>query len=254
MGYADQLFDLTDRVVLITGGSRGLGREMAFAAAHCGADVVIASRNVDNCVTTAKEIEAETGHSAMPYQVHVGRWDQLDGLVEASYERFGKVDVLINNAGMSPLYDKLTDVTEKLFDAVLNLNLKGPFRLSALVGERMVAAGRGSIINVSTAGSLRPAPDIVPYASAKAGLNAMTEALAKAFGPDVRVNTLMAGPFLTDVSKAWNLEGAKGKPFGHLALQRAGDPREIVGAALFLASDASSFTTGSILRTDGGIP
>ncbi|OBA75707.1 short-chain dehydrogenase [Mycobacterium sp. 1554424.7] len=254
MGYADQLFDLTDRVVLITGGSRGLGREMAFAAAHCGADVVIASRNMDNCVTTAKEIEAETGRSAMAYQVHVGRWDQLDGLVEACYERFGKVDVLINNAGMSPLYDKLTDVTEKLFDAVLNLNLKGPFRLSALVGERMVAAGRGSIINVSTAGSLRPAPDIVPYASAKAGLNAMTEALAKAFGPGVRVNTLMAGPFLTDVSKAWNLEGAKGKPFGHLALQRAGDPREIVGAALFLASDASSFTTGSILRADGGIP
>jgi NAD(P)-dependent dehydrogenase (short-subunit alcohol dehydrogenase family) len=247
-------FDLSGRVALVTGGSRGLGREMAFGVAHCGADVVIASRNMDNCVATAKEIEAETGRSAMPYQVHVGRWDQLDGLVDATYERFGKVDTLINNAGMSPLYDKLTDVTEKLFDAVLNLNLKGPFRLSALVGERMVAAGHGSIINVSTAGSLRPAPDIVPYAAAKAGLNAMTEALAKAFGPAVRVNTLMAGPFLTDVSKAWNLDRAEGKPFGHLALQRAGDPREIVGAALFLASDASSFTTGSILRADGGIP
>ncbi|OCB31259.1 short-chain dehydrogenase [Mycobacterium malmoense] len=254
MGYADRLFDLTDRVVLVTGGSRGLGREMAFAAARCGADVVIASRNMDNCVATAMEIEAETGRAAMPYQVHVGRWDQLDGLVEATYDRFGRVDTLINNAGMSPLYDKLTDVTEKLFDAVVNLNLKGPFRLSALVGERMVAAGRGSIINVSTAGSLRPTPDIVPYAAAKAGLNAMTEALAKAFGPSVRVNTLMAGPFLTDVSKAWNLEAAHGKPFGHLALQRAGDPTEIVGAALFLASDAASFTTGSILRADGGIP
>ncbi|MCV7380348.1 short-chain dehydrogenase [Mycobacterium alsense] len=254
MGYADKLFDLTDRVVLITGGSRGLGREMAFAAARCGADVVVASRNMDNCTATAKEIEAETGRSALPYQVHVGRWDQLDGLVEAAYARFGKVDTLINNAGMSPLYDKLTEVTEKLFDAVVNLNLKGPFRLSALVGERMVAAGRGSIINVSTAGSLRPTPDIIPYAAAKAGLNAMTEALAKAFGPAVRVNTLMAGPFLTDVSKSWNLDQANGKPFGHLALQRAGDPREIIGAALFLASDASSFTTGSILRADGGIP
>lgn len=254
MGYAEQLFDLTDRVVLITGGSRGLGREMAFGAARCGADVVIASRNLDNCVGTAKEIEAETGRAAMPYQVHVGRWDQLDGLVDAAYERFGKVDTLINNAGMSPLYDKLTDVTEKLFDAVVNLNLKGPFRLSALVGERMVAAGRGSIINVSTAGSLRPTPDIIPYAAAKAGLNAMTEALAKGFGPAVRVNTLMAGPFLTDVSKAWNLDQVTEKPFRHLALERAGDPREIVGAALFLASDASSFTTGSILRADGGIP
>lgn len=254
MSYAEGFFDLTGQVVLITGGSRGLGREMAFAAARCGADVVIASRNMDNCVSTAMQIEAETHRCAMPYQVHVGRWDQLDGLVEATYERFGKVDTLINNAGMSPLYDKLTDVTEKLFDAVVNLNLKGPFRLSALVGERMVAAGRGSIINVSTAGSLRPTPDIIPYASAKAGLNAMTEAMAKAFGPSVRVNTLMAGPFLTDVSKAWNLQAATRNPFEHLALKRAGDPAEIVGAALFLASAASSFTTGSILRVDGGIP
>jgi len=254
MAYADQLFDLTNRVVLITGGSRGLGREMAFGVARCGADVVIASRKMDNCVSTAKEIEAETGRSAMPYQVHVGRWDQLDGLVDATYARFGRVDALINNAGMSPLYDKLTDVTEKLFDAVINLNLKGPFRLSALVGERMVAAGRGSIINVSSTGSLRPNGGIVPYAAAKAGLNATTEGLAQAFGPTVRVNTLMAGPYLTDISKAWGLENDKTNRFSHLLLERAGDPREIVGAALFLASDASSFTTGSILRADGGIP
>src|SRR5246127_4879439 len=254
MAYADQLFDLTDRVVLITGGSRGLGREMAFAVARGGADVVIASRNMDSCVATAQEIEAETGRSAMPYQVHVGRWEQLDGLVEATYDRFGKVDTLINNAGMSPLYDKLTDVTEKLFDSVINLNLKGPFRLSTLVGERMVAAGRGSIINVSSTGSLSPGPDIGPDAAAQAGVHAMTEGLARAFGPTVRVNTLMAGPFLTDISKAWNLDQATQNPFSHMSLQRAGNPSEIVGAALFLASDASSYTTGSILRVDGGIP
>jgi NAD(P)-dependent dehydrogenase (short-subunit alcohol dehydrogenase family) len=253
MGYADTVFDLTDRVVLITGGSRGLGREIAFAAAHCGADVIVASRNYDSCVDTAKEIEAETGRSAMPYGVHVGRWDQLDGLVEAAYGRFGRVDVLINNAGMSPTYDSLSSVSEKLFDAVINLNLKGPFRLSALVGERMVAAGSGVIINVSTYGSLRPSPWFLPYAASKAGLNAMTEGLALAFGPTVRVNTLMPGPFLTDVSKAWNFEGVD-KPFGQHALQRAGNPPEIVGAALFLMSDASSFTTGSIVRADGGIP
>ena len=243
MGYADELFDLTDRVVLVTGGSRGLGREMAFGAAQCGADVVIASRNLESCVVTAEEISASTGRTAFPYQVHVGRWDQLDGLVDAVYDRFGKVDVLINNAGMSPLYDSLTSVSEKLFDAVLNLNLKGPFRLSALIGERMVAAGGGSIVNVSSVGSIRPTPDMLPYAAAKAGLNAMTEGLAKAFGPTVRVNTLMAGPFLTDVSKSWDPE----------ALQHAGQPSEIIGAALFLASDASSFTTGSILRVDGGL-
>ena len=243
MGYADELFDLTDKVVLVTGGSRGLGREMAFGAAQCGADVVIASRNLESCVVTAEEISASTGRTAFPYQVHVGRWDQLDGLVDAVYDRFGKVDVLVNNAGMSPLYDSLTSVSEKLFDAVLNLNLKGPFRLSALIGERMVAAGGGSIVNVSSVGSIRPTPDLLPYAAAKAGLNAMTEGLAKAFGPTVRVNTLMAGPFLTDVSKSWDPE----------ALQHAGQPSEIIGAALFLASDASSFTTGSILRVDGGL-
>jgi NAD(P)-dependent dehydrogenase (short-subunit alcohol dehydrogenase family) len=253
MGYADELFDLTDRVVLVTGGSRGLGREMAFGAAQCGADVVIASRNLETCVVTAEEISASTGRTAFPYQVHVGRWDQLDGLVEAAYDRFGKVDVLINNAGMSPLYESLTSVSEKLFDAVVNLNFKGPFRLSALIGERMVAAGRGSIINVSSSGSLRPAPDMLPYAAAKAGLNALTEGLAKAYGPAVRVNTLMAGPFLTDVSKAWALDGAE-TPFQTLALGRAGQPSEIIGAALYLASDAATFTTGSILRVDGGLP
>ena len=253
MGYADELFDLTDRVVLVTGGSRGLGREMAFAAARCGADVIIASRNLESCVVTAEEIAAATGRAALPYQVHVGRWDQLDGLVEAAYDRFGKVDTLINNAGMSPTYDSLTSVTEKLFDTVLNVNLKGPFRLSALVGERMAEAGRGSIINISSTLSIRPQPHAVPYAAAKAGLNAMTEALAHAYGPAVRVNTLMAGPFYTDISKAWDLAAVE-RLVSHHALRRGGQPTEIVGAALFLASDAASFTTGSILRADGGIP
>ena len=253
MGYADRIFDLTDKVVLVTGGSRGLGRQMAFAAARCGADVVIASRKFDACQATAAEIEAETGRTALPYAVHVGRWDQLDGLVDAAYDRVGRGDVLINNAGMSPVYEKQTDVTESMFDAVVNLNLKGPFRLSALVGERMVAAGGGVIINVSTHGSLRPHPSFIPYAASKAGLNAMTEGLAQAFGPTVRVNTLMPGPYLTDISKAWNFASEQ-NPFGHFALQRAGNPEEIVGAALFLMSDASSYTTGSILRADGGIP
>ncbi len=250
--YPRELFDLTDRVVLITGGSRGLGREMAFAAARCGADVVIASRKYENCVATAAEIEQQTGRTAMPYRAHAGRWAELDGLVDAVYDRFGKLDVLVNNAGMSPTYDSLADVTERLFDTVVNLNLKGPFRLSVLAGERMVADGGGVIINVSTHGSLRPHPSFLPYAAAKAGLNALTEGLAVAYGPTVRVNTLMPGPFLTDVSKAWNL--AELNPFSRHSLGRAGDPSEIVGAALFLMSDASSFTTGSILRADGGLP
>jgi NAD(P)-dependent dehydrogenase (short-subunit alcohol dehydrogenase family) len=253
MGYADDIFDLSDRVVLITGGSRGLGREMAFAAAHCGADVVIASRKYDTCVATAEEITAQTGRAAFPYQVHVGRWDELDGLVDATYDRFGTVDVLINNAGMSPLYESLGSVTEKLFDAVVNLNLKGPFRLATLVGDRMLADGGGSIINVSSSGSRRPRPEQLPYSAAKAGLNALTAGLALAYGPTVRVNTLMPGPFLTDISKAWDIP-AMTKGAQSFALKRLGRPSEIVGAALYLASDASSYTSGSIIRVDGGIP
>ena len=253
MGYADQVFDLTDNVVLITGGSRGLGREMALAVAKCGADVVVASRNYESCVATATEIEAITGRAALPVEVHVGRWGQLDGLVEAAYERFGKIDTLINNAGMSPVYDSLGTVTEQLFDAVLNLNLKGPFRLATLVAERMVAAGRGSIVNVSSTGSIRPKATILPYAAAKAGLNALTTGLADAFGPTVRVNTLMAGPFYTDVSKGWDGDVIAEQTRTH-ALRRVGQPIEVIGAALYLASDASSYTSGATLRVDGGIP
>jgi NAD(P)-dependent dehydrogenase (short-subunit alcohol dehydrogenase family) len=253
MGYADGLFDLTGRVVLVTGGSRGLGREMAFGAAHCGADVVIASRNYETCTTTAKEIEAATGRTAMPYRVHLGRWDELPGLVDAVYDRFGKLDALVNNAGISPVYDSLASVTEKMFDAVVNLNFKGPFRLSVLAGERMKAAGRGAIVNISSTGSIRPRPAIVPYAAAKAGLNALTEGMAQALGPEVRVNTLMSGPFATQATKDWDdAQLAEGvRPH---ALQRIGKPAEVVGAVLYLISDASSYTTAATLRVDGGMP
>ena len=252
MGYADELFDLTDRVVLVTGGSRGLGREIAMGAAHCGADVVVASRNLDSCVTTAEEISAATGRAALPYQVHVGRWDQLDGLVDAVYERFGKVDVLVNNAGMSPLYPSLAEVSEALWDKVLDVNLKGPFRLMANVGTRMAASDGGSIINVSSVAAIRPTPLETPYAAAKAGLNALTEAFAHAFGPKVRVNAIQAGPFFTDISKAWDMEAFERRAKSSIALRRGGEPEEIVGAAVYLASRASSYTTGAVLAVDGG--
>lgn len=246
-------FELTGKTAVVTGGSRGLGREMVRAFARAGADVVIASRNAESCQALADEVEQETGRRALVHACHVGRWEELDGLVEAAYHEFGAVDVLVNNAGKSPVYESLTDVTQEMWDTVLNLNLRGPFRLSVLMGERMVEHGGGSIINVSSTGSIRNKPSIVPYGVAKAGLNSMTEALAIAYGPTVRVNTLMAGPFFTDVSKAWDMEATKRSLKAH-ALQRGGEPHEIAGAALFLASDASSYTTGSILRADGGIP
>ncbi|MGW1782522.1 SDR family NAD(P)-dependent oxidoreductase [Streptomyces sp. NPDC002143] len=255
MGYADELFDLTGRVVLVTGGSRGLGRAVAFGAAHCGADVVVASRKYDACADVSREIEKETGRAALPYAVHMGRWDELPGLVDTVYDRFGRLDALVNNAGMSPVYDDLTAVTERMFDSVLDLNLKGPFRLSVLAGARMAEAGGGTIVNVSSTGSIRPRPAIVPYAAAKAGLNAMTEGLAQALGPTVRVNTLMCGPFATWATRGWqeNPEALAEGVRPH-ALQRIGAPREVVGAALYLVSDASSYTTGATLRVDGGMP
>jgi len=254
MGYADELFDLTGRVAVVTGGSRGLGREMTLALARCGADVVITSRNAESCEEVAREVRDTTGRDAMAYGCNVGHWDELDGLVDAVYDRFGKVDVLINNAGKSPLYPSLMELEEGLWDAVFNLNLKGPFRLSVLVGTRMKEVGKGSIVNVSTSGALRPDPTFVPYAAAKAGLNNITEALAKALGPEVRVNCISSGPFDTDVTKYW--DPAMREPGGlpSFAMQRIGDPPEIVGAALYFASDASSFTTGALLRVDGGMP
>ena len=254
MGYADDLFDLTGRVAVVTGGSRGLGREMALALARCGADVVIASRKLDTCEAVAHEVRDVTGRAAMPYAVNIGHWDELDGFVDAVYDRFGAVDVLINNAGKSPLYPSLLELEEGLWDSVFNLNLKGPFRLGVLVGTRMKAAGKGSIVNISTSGALRPDPSFVPYAAAKAGLNNITEALAKALGPEVRVNCISAGPFDTDVTKSW--DPAMREPGGlpGFALGRIGNPPEIVGAAVYLASDASSSTTGALLRVDGGMP
>lgn len=245
--------DLTDKVVVVTGGSRGLGREIARGCAEAGADVVVASRKFENCADLARELEAEFGNSAVPYALHVGRWDQLEPFVDAVYERFGRVDVLVNNAGASPRFDKPSDVNEQLFDSILGLNAKGPFRLTALIGERMRAAEGGSIINISSTSSVRPSARTLPYAAAKAALNAMTEGFAQAYGPTVRVNTVMAGAMYTDIAKAWDMD-AMAEHFERFALKRAADPAEMVGAVLYLASDAASYTTGATIRVDGGTP
>jgi NAD(P)-dependent dehydrogenase (short-subunit alcohol dehydrogenase family) len=245
------IFDFSRKKVLITGGSRGLGRAMALGFAEAGADIAVASRKQESCEQTAREIEG-LGRQAFAHACHVGQWDQCDALVEAVYARFGRIDVLINNAGMSPIYSSPAEITEALYDKVLDVNLKGPFRLCALVGERMVADGGGAIINISSMAAVRPTKNVITYAAAKAGLNAMTEAFADAYGPLVRVNCIMPGPFLTDISKAWDMEAFAQRAKYTIALQRGGDPNEIVGAALYLASDHASYTTGAILRVDGG--
>ncbi len=245
-------FDLGGKVAVVTGGSRGLGREMVLAFARHGADVVIASRKLPACEELAEEVRKETGQRALAQACHVGRWEDCDALVEASYQTFGRVDVLVNNAGMSPRYPSLGEVSEELFDKVLGVNLKGTFRLSSVIGERMAEGDGGSIINLSSIAAVQPSPIEIPYAAAKAGVNALTVGMARCFGPKVRVNCIMPGPFLTDISKAWDMEGFNKAAEHSIPLRRGGQPEEIVGAALYLASDASSYTTGAILKIDGG--
>ena len=178
--------------------------------------------------------------------------DQVDQLADAAYDHFGKVDILVNNAGMSPLYDNLASVSESLYDKVLGVNLKGPFRLTALIGSRMVEGDGGSVIMVSSMASVRPGKNALPYAAAKAGLNAITVGFAQAYVPKVRVNGIVAGPFLTDIAKAWDMENFEKRAEESIPLGRAGDPHEIVGAALYFASAASSYTTGALLQVAGG--
>jgi len=231
---------------------------MALAFARAGADVMIASRSLDSCRATADEIAAATGRRVLARACHVGRWDELDGLADDAWNLLGGLDILVNNAGKSPLYDHVANIDEKLWDSVIGLNLKGPFRLSAVLGTRMgeraAALGRtASIINISSIAAIHPTPDVVPYTAAKAGLNAITIGLAQTFGPHVRVNCIMPGSFRTDISKAWDWKLVD-QAMKRVALRRVGEPHEIVGAAMYLASDAAAYTTGAIITVDGGVP
>jgi NAD(P)-dependent dehydrogenase (short-subunit alcohol dehydrogenase family) len=252
MGGPAELFALTGKVAVVTGGSRGIGRAVAEGFAAAGADVVVASRKLANCEVAAREITVATGRRALPVACHVGRWDDCDRLADAVYAEFGRCDVLVNNAGMSPLYGDLTTVTEDLYDKVHAVNARGPFRLSALLGTRMAEGAGGSIINVTTAGSLRPNASELPYAMAKAGLNALTLALAGAWAPKVRANLVLPGAFDTDIAKAWSPEMKQ-----HAAeinpMRRIGRPEDMVGVCVFLASDAASYVNGAQVLVDGGL-
>ena len=245
--------DLDGKVVLVTGGSRGLGRAMVEGFAAAGAEVAIASRKAAACETVAQEVSERTGRRALGFGVHAGHWDECDRLVDQVMDAFGRIDVLVNNAGMSPVYDSVDGISEQLWDKVLDVNLKGPFRLSARVGRHMSDAGRGAIINISSTAATRPSAHIVPYSAAKAGLNALTLALAQALGPAVRVNAIMPGLFATDITASWDSDTFE-RFAGMVALRRAGEPHELVGAALLLASDHASYITGAVLEVHGGQP
>ena len=252
MRGTEELLDLSGKVALVTGGSRGIGRVVAEALAGAGADVALVSRKLENCETAARAITEATGRRALPVACHVGKWEECDRLVDAVYGEFGRCDVLVNNAGMSPAYDGLVSVTEELYDKVHATNARGPFRLSVLIGERMAQSDGGSIINISSIGSRRPNTIDLPYGMAKASLNALTLGLSGAWAPKVRVNVVLPAATETDMNKGWPAE-TKARVAESNPMQRLGRPEDVASACLFLASDAASYVNGAQLAVDGGL-
>jgi NAD(P)-dependent dehydrogenase (short-subunit alcohol dehydrogenase family) len=239
------------KVVVVTGASKGLGRAMALGFGQAGADVVVASRKLESCQQVADEISARGGR-ALAVSCHVGDWDQCQALIDAAVDRFGRVDVLVNNAGIAPVPPSLLGVTADLFDKTIAVNLRGPLRLTALAVEHMPPGG--SVINVSSKAALHPTSFTVVYAAAKAGLNALTKAAADEFGPrGIRVNAIVCGTFHTDsFHHSMPTEAAQADMASRISLGRIASADEIVGTALYLASDASSYVTGDLILVDGG--
>jgi NAD(P)-dependent dehydrogenase (short-subunit alcohol dehydrogenase family) len=241
----------TGKVVVVTGATKGLGRAMALGFAEAGADVVVASRKLEACEEVAAEVRA-LGRRALPVACHVGDWEQCGALVDAAVAEFGRIDVLVNNAGIAPVPPSLKDVTPELFDKTMDVNLKGPLRLTALAAEHMPAGG--AVINISSKASLHPSPFTVVYAAAKAGQNALTKAAAQEFGPrGIRVNGIVCGTFHTDsLHKSLPTDDVQAQMASRVSLRRIAAADEIVGTALYLASDASSYLNGELILLDGG--
>ncbi|WP_314034540.1 glucose 1-dehydrogenase [Dietzia sp. CH92] len=242
---------LAGKVALVTGATRGLGRAMAQALSEAGATVIVSSRKADQCEAVAREITEATGTAAHPLALHVGDWDAIEPAVDAIIAEHGSLDVVVNNAGIAPLAPTSLDVTQGLFAKTIEVNLQGPFRLMAVAGDRMVKAGGGSIINISSIGAERPSPQEATYAAAKNGLNALTRAFAQEYAPTVRVNCIMPGAFASDMAADWDSEFL-GLVTNRLPAGRLGDPRELAGMVVHLASDQAGYTTGALIPVDGG--
>lgn len=250
------LFDLTDRVSVITGATKGLGRSMAQGLAEAGSDVVIVSRKAELCEAVAREIEESTGRRALPLACHMGDWSAIPALVDRVYEEFGKIDVLVNNAGIHPSPSTVVDMSEEYFDKLCSVNLKGPIRLASLVAPRMGEQGGGSIINVATIGAYSAGPGVGTYTGLKAALLNFNKTMAAEWvSMGVRVNALSPGPFLTEMMKGTaKYDASFVDRSGEATLMgRVADPDEVIGLTLFLASDASAYVTGEDYAIAGGM-
>ena len=245
---------LEGKVALVTGGSRGLGRAMVLGLAKAGADVVIASRKLESCEQVAEDVRA-MGRRALPVSAHAGRMESLDALLEQTYDAFGRLDVLINNAGTNPVTAGLSDLTPELFQKVFEVNTKGPWYLASRAAPRMAEHGGGSIINVISVGGLKPPAYQGFYAGSKAALHAMTKVMAAEWASmGIRVNAIAPGSFHSDMLDA-ALKILPGYEEGsrNASLQkRIAETDEIIGPVMYLASDMSKFTTGATLVADGG--
>jgi dehydrogenase/reductase SDR family protein 4 len=252
----ENLFSLKGKVAIITGGSRGIGRVIALAYAEAGADVVVSSRNKrpPELEKVAEEIQT-LGKRALAVPAHVGKKEDVETLVRKTLHGFGRIDILVNNAGANPVLSAMVDLKEDSFDKVLEVNLKGAFLMSRAVAREMIKQGGGRIINMSSISGLRARADGTgAYCISKAAMNMMTQVMARELAPHhILVNAIAPGSIKTDFSRVnWTDPERKAQRIREIELKRFGEPEEVVGIALFLASDAGSFVTGEIIRVDGG--
>ncbi|MFC1824587.1 SDR family NAD(P)-dependent oxidoreductase [Thermodesulfobacteriota bacterium] len=244
---------LLGKVAVVTGGSRGIGKASALGFAKAGADVVVVSRTLPDLEKIAKEIKG-LGYKSLPVPAHLGRVEDIENLLFKVKEEFGKIDILVNNAAANPTMASGMDVEEEAWDAIMNLNLKGMFFLGQGVARIMREQGGGSIINVSSSAGIRPDPLLPIYSISKAGVIMATRVMAQEWGKyNIRVNAIAPGLFRTRFSEAlWNDERVlerflTGNPMG-----RIGEPEEMVGTMIYLASDAASYVNGTLISVDGG--
>lgn len=240
-------------VVLITGGSRGIGKSTALAFADAGADIVLASRKLADLELVAEEIR-QMGRQALCVPTHAKKPADLRNLVDKTMEKFGRIDVLVNNAATNPAMGSVVDTEEEVFNHIIDTNLKGYFLLSKLVGQIMRQQKFGNIINISSAGGVSPAEGLGPYCISKAGINMLTKQMAMEMGPyNVRVNAIAPRIVKTGFSEAfWNNDKLMQKEFALTPLKCVATPEEIAQSALYLASSATNYMTGHILVINGG--